>query len=153
MEWINVRSRADVDYLLDRFGGFHDSCLREMHVWTEHWVGEDLAMAAPPHLDTRVRVLFHRQSRDPSAIEILFSQVTRLNLVPSPEDYDSIIFEATLLIRGDNLYWSDHAGWSPDAPDRDRSTWIAAKQLAWREASEWLGNRLRYGPSTGCSEP
>ncbi len=152
MEWINVHSQADVDYLLDRFGGFHDSCLREMHVWTEHWVVEDLAMAAPGHLDTHVRILFQRQFREPSAIEMLFSQVTRLNLVPSPENYDSIIFDATLLIRGDTIYWSDDAGWSPDDPQCHRSTWIAAKQLCWRDASEWLGHRLRYGPSGKCSD-
>ena len=81
------------------FGGFHDGCLREAHIWTESFVDTDMKMSVASDLDTRVRLLIQRQWKDPSAIELLFEQVTTFHLQPSPENYDSIIFGAAMLCR------------------------------------------------------
>jgi chorismate mutase len=143
--WSVVRSEADVEALLDSFGGFHDACVREAHLWTDHWVAADLSMSCPGNLDTRIRILVHRQFRNPAAIELLFEEVTRFNLVPTPENYDSIIFSATLLLRDGQIYWSPEENWSPESPNRDRSTWLSSRKLRWRDASEWLGKALHYG--------
>ena len=143
--WSQVATQADADALMDLFGGFHDGCIREAHLWTDHWVAPDLSMSCPGHLDNRIRFLVQRQFRNPSAIELLFEEVTRFNLVPSPENYDSIIFSATLLMQGQVIFWSPDGNWRPDDPQRDDSTWISARKLYWREVS-WLGEDLRYGP-------
>jgi hypothetical protein len=145
MGWKEIRSQADADALMEAFGDFHDGCLREAHLWTDHWVGTNLSMSCPGDLDTRVRLLLHRQFRNPSAIELLFEEVTRFNLVPTPENYPTIIYCATLLVRDDTIFWSPGGGWRPDQAGRDESTWISAKKLRWREV-DWLGNKLRYGP-------
>jgi hypothetical protein len=89
--------------------------------------------------------LIQRQFKDPSAIELLFEEVTRFNLVPSPEDYASIIFSATLLVQDGVIFWSPEGSWKPDEADKDESTWISARKLRWREVP-WLGQDLRYGP-------
>jgi hypothetical protein len=146
MEWKKINTQADANAFMDIFGGFHDGCIREAHLWTDHWVSNDLSMSCPGDLDNRIRFLIQRQFKNPSAIELLFEEVTRFNLVPTPENYDSIIYEATLLIRNDNIYWSTDRGWSPDAANRDARTWISAKKLRWREV-DWLGEDLRYGPN------
>ncbi|MGD0364328.1 MAG: hypothetical protein ABSC93_25910 [Bryobacteraceae bacterium] len=145
MAWNHLVSEADVDHLLHDFGGFHDGCLREAHVWTGHWVAEDLHMHCTGELDTRVRLLIQRQFSAPSAIELLFEEVTTFHLQPSPRNYDSIIFGATMLLDGDTFYWADLGGWSPAASERDHATWIAAKKVSWRDASDWMGPDLRYG--------
>jgi hypothetical protein len=147
MVWEKIESKADIDKLLDTFGGFHDSCLREAHVWTGHYVTDELAMVCDDQLDTHIRMLFQRQAAGTSAIEILFDQVIRFNLVPSPENYVSIIFDATLLSRDDAIYWAETAGWTPGSADRDGVTWVAAKAMSWRDASPWMGSKLNYGPS------
>jgi hypothetical protein len=145
IEWEQVATQANADALMHVFGDFHDGCIHEAHLWTDHWVSSDLSMSCPTHLDNRIRFLIQRQFKDPSAIELLFEEVTRFNLVPSPEDYASIIFSATLLVQDGVIFWSPEGSWKPDEADKDESTWISARKLRWREVP-WLGQDLRYGP-------
>ena len=145
MSWNIIKDQDDVDSLMALFGGFHDGCLREAHLWTGHWVSKDLAMSCPGSLDNCIRILVQRQFKEPSAIELLFEEVTRFNLVPAPENYESIIFGATLLVQDSTAYWSPTEGWWPDSPSRDEATWVSAKRLRWRRV-EWLGEELHYGP-------
>ena len=91
MTWTVLSSQGDLDDLLKLFGNFHDGCLREAHVWTEHYVYPNLHMHCFGDLDTRVRLLVQSQYRCPSAIELLFEQVTTFHLQPSAANYDSII--------------------------------------------------------------
>jgi hypothetical protein len=102
-------------------------------------------MSCTGDLDTRVRLLIQRQFRAPSAIELLFEHVVAFHLQPSPDNYDSIIFGAAMLCRDDTFYWAEDADWSPESSRRDDASWIAAKKLSWRDASEWMGSELRYG--------
>ena len=145
MNWNIIKDQDDVDSLMALFGGFHDGCLREAHLWTGHWVSNDLAMTCPDSLDNCIRILVQRQFKDPSAIELLFEEVTRFNLVPTPENYESIISGATLSVQGSTAYWSPTEGWWLDSPSRDEVTWVSAKRLRWRRV-EWLGEELHYGP-------
>lgn len=145
MNWIPLTTQVELDALLLRFGNFHDGCIREAHIWTETYVMEDLKMHPPGHLDTRIRLLVQRQWRDPSAIELLFEEVTTFHLVPPPENYMDIILDATLILEGDTIYWANWDPWHPSAPNRDQGTWIGARKLSWRDASDWMGPDLRYG--------
>jgi hypothetical protein len=129
------------------FGGFHDACLKEAHLWTDHCVSPRLYMSVTGSLDNRIRLLVQRQFENPSAIELLFEEVTRFNLVPSPENYDSIIRFATLLVRDGLIYWSPVGDWEPNEQGRNESTWISARKLRWR-AVPWLGKKLYYGPES-----
>jgi hypothetical protein len=142
--WNPISSQADIESLLKLFGWFHDGCLREAHVWTEHSVNSDLRMSCTGDLDTRVRILIQRQFKEPSAIELLFQKVTTFHLKPSPENYDSIIFGATMLYQDDTFYWADAENWLPNKPESDETTWIAAKKVFWRDASNWMGAKLRF---------
>ncbi len=153
MTWNALSSQSDLDALLKLFDGFHDGCLREAHIWTEHSVDSEMRMSVSGDLDTRVRLLIQRQWSGPSAIELLFEQVVTFHLQPSPDNYDSIIYEATLLHDGDIFYWADEGGWSPTGEARDRCTWIAAKKLSWRDASHWMGPELRYGTADDSLPP
>jgi hypothetical protein len=145
MEWEEIKTQANADVFMEVFGNFHDSCIREAHLWTDHWVSRDLSMSCSGHLDNKIRFLIQRQSTDLSAIELIFEYVTRFNLVPSPENYDSIIFDATLLVQDGNIFWSPESDWSPEKQNRDEFTWVSARKLRWRKV-DWLGEELRYGP-------
>jgi hypothetical protein len=145
MMWNEVKTQGEADRLMADFGDFHDSCLHEAYLWTDHYVSNNLSMSCPGNLDTRIRLLLQRQFKNPSAVEMLFEEVTRFNLVPTPENYDSVIFSATLLVCDGVVFWSPEVNWTPEKPDRDAVTWISAKHLFWREV-DWLGEELRYGP-------
>src|ERR1700754_3059781 len=125
-EWSRVQSNADAELLLKQFGRFHDSCIHELHLWTDHWVAPSLSMSVSADLDTRVRMVIQRQFKPLSALELVFEEVTRLTVVPSPENYGSEIFEATLLVEDGLIYFADVADWSPKADDQD-ATWISAR--------------------------
>jgi len=131
---------------MEVFGDFHDACVREAHLWTDHWVSRDLAMGCSENLDNRIRVLVQRQFANPAAIELLFEEVTRFLLVPTPGGFCTIIFSATLAVRDGTIFWSPEGDWSPDSPHRDDCTWISAHRLRWREV-DWLGQELHYGPN------
>ncbi len=138
MRWDEIKTQADADALLNIFGVFHDSCIREAHLWTGYWVSRELKMRCPWGLDNNIRLLIQRQSDTLSAIELFFASVTRFNLVPSPENNDSIIYAATLLVQGDTIFWSPVGDWRPERPNRDEFTWVSARELRWREV-DWLG--------------
>ena len=144
MNWNIIKDQDDVDSLMALFGGFHDGCLREAHLWTGHWVSNDLAMTCPDSLDNCIRILVQRQFKDPFAIELLFGEVARFNLVPSPENYESIIFEDILLVQDGTIYYPPNVGWWPESPSRDEVTLVSAKRLRWRRV-EWLSEELHYG--------
>jgi hypothetical protein len=134
MTWQVLSSVADCNQLLNKFGEFHDSCLREMHLWTEHFVDDNLSMSVSAGLDSRAKLLFQRQFREPSAIELLFEEIVELRIEATEENYDSIILDADVQLI-DGLYQFD----------ADGIVRIASRRLSWRDASQWMGSTLHYG--------
>jgi hypothetical protein len=129
------------------FGGFHDSCIREIHVATGHYVEENLAMTCGG--PTTVHLLVQRQRANPSALELRFEEVGELRISPPQDGYVAIIFEAFFALLGNTFYWAEDARWTPEAKTPNDAgpkdvTWIAARRVWWRDASEWMGGELRY---------
>lgn len=145
MKWNELRSSEDCEIFLHIFGGFHDSCLKELCMWTETYVDAHLSMGMSGELDTNVRILFQRQYRNPSAVELLFEGVTQCHIIPSPVDCDSIIYDAKIGIHNGLLYWVDDYDWAPYNDDNGKNNWISAKRLKWRDVSSWMGKQNRYG--------
>lgn len=143
MEWLEVKNNKDIENLMQTFGGFHDSCLKEVYMWTKSYVNDNLSMSLVP--DTNVRILFQRQYRNPSAIELLFSGVAQFHMVPSPENYDSIIYGAKLALHKGLLYWANDNSWEPENSIITEISWLSAKSLKWRDISSWMGKENRYG--------
>ncbi|MDF2557849.1 MAG: hypothetical protein K0R71_1677 [Bacillales bacterium] len=143
MEWNEVKTNDDIENLLNLFGGFHDSCLKELYLWTGSYVNEKLSMGMT--LGTNVRILFQRQFINPSAIELLFEDVSQVHMTPPPENYDSIIYGASLLIEDELFYWADVYDWMPNDNIENEVSWISSKRLKWRDVSSWMGKKMRYG--------
>ena len=143
MEWVEVKYNKDIEELLHSFGEFHDSCLKELYMWTESYVEDNLSMSPVP--DTNVRILFQRQYRNPSAIELLFSGLTQFHIVPRQGNYESIIQDAKLLLHKGLFYWSNDNNWEPENSILSDTSWLSAKSLKWREVSSWMGKENRYG--------
>ncbi|WP_421381849.1 hypothetical protein ACOJQI_21220 [Bacillus salacetis] len=145
MEWAEIKTSKNIEDLLESFGAFHDSCLKELYMSTESYVDENLSMGMSAELDTSVRMLFQRQARNPSAIELLFEGVTQFHIVPSPINHDSIIYDAKLILHNGLFYWTDDCEWEPENNTDGSNRWISAKRLKWRDASSWMGKQNRYG--------
>lgn len=146
--WDELKDQKDLDNLMNLFGRFHDSCIKEMYMWTDHHVNEDLSMSISGDRDHRVRLLIQRQYRDPSVIELLFEEVTQIFITPSPENFDSIIYGAKFMHINEIFYWADNGNWDPNGDCKYGSVnWISAKKVKWRDASDWMGETNRYGPN------
>ena len=135
-----MQDQPDVDELMRIFGNFHDACIREVHIETGHYVFENFSMSVDWR--TTVHVLVQRQSRTLCAIEMKFEELVSLRLDAPPRDHENIIYSACLSIL-DNVFWWVPNGDDPSKPPID-GTWVAARQLHWRDASDWLGPKLRY---------
>lgn len=145
MTWIEIKSEEEANNLLKEFGYFHDACIKEAHLWTQHRVNKNLSMSCSGGLDTSIKFVVQRQFSNPSCIEMLFEKVTRINIVPSPENYDQIIYEALIGIEDGEFFWSVDSSERPKDLNPSRDTWIKSKILKWRVADEMLGTELSYG--------
>jgi hypothetical protein len=138
-DWKEIKTDNDIEALLDLFGEFHDSCLREIHIVTKESVDKDLSMSFNGKLTATL--LFQRQYDNPTVIELRFENVGRFNFLTSGQKYDPIIFEATFKKVDELFYWSSEDNWR--LGDND-AVWISGERVYWRERPELVGqvNRL-----------
>ncbi len=66
--------------------------------------------------------------------ELLFQEVVGVNVKPTPENCDSVIFSARFFL-ADGVFTFE----------TDTIT-IQAKKVSWRDVSQWMGPHARYGP-------
>lgn len=136
--WTEIKGQADIDNLLDSFGYFHDSCLRDIYITTREFIDEKLAM----HFDNKLTasLLFQRQFGPTTVIELKFEDVEQLNFRPFDETTNAVIYDATLMTTNGLFYWADFADWK--IGDND-SIWVSGKKLLWRQRPELIGNVKR----------
>ena len=68
--WNVITDENGLLKLESSFGGFHDSCLREVHIWTGHSVDQQLAMQLGEDRDVSLKMFLQRQCRNLSLIHI-----------------------------------------------------------------------------------
>src|SRR5688500_4022925 len=99
-DWKEIKDDKDIEALLLLYGDFHDGCLREIHIVTKKSVDNGLSMSFDGSLTATL--LFQRQYKDPTVIELRFDNVGQFNFNPPGPGYDSIIYNATFK-KVDNL--------------------------------------------------
>ncbi|KAA9333602.1 hypothetical protein [Adhaeribacter soli] len=136
--WKEIKTEAEIEQLLQSYGSFHDSCLRDLHISTREYVDEKLAMG----FDNKniATLLFQRQFATNPVLELKFEDVDRLNFNPLGPEYYGIIYEATFKKVKDLFYWANEPDW--EIGDED-ANWISAKKVYWRYRPELIGNVTR----------
>ena len=120
-QWQCLASSIDLQELMGLFGNFHDSCVREVHVVTGHFVEEDLTMRVDWR--TTIHMLIQRQFRNPCAIELRFEEVVGLRMVPPQPDCVTIIFHAAFFVRDGVYYWAEDENWTPESTMMGQPGW------------------------------
>jgi hypothetical protein len=66
--WTEIKDNSDIDKLMNAYGFFHDSCLRDIYITTREFVDNNLAM----HFDNKLSatLLFQRQFGPNTVIEL-----------------------------------------------------------------------------------
>lgn len=141
MLWNNIKSKEDLDNLNNLFGNFHDSCLKEMCFSTGGYVENDLSIYA--YSNPIARFLFQRQWKEPSVIEIEFSNVLQINIKPEGENNFIDIINAHIYLSDGIFFWSAK-DYEMKEEGKDEYTWIEAKNVCWRVRDELIGKDMVY---------
>ena len=136
--WNEIKDNTDIDNLVKSYGFFHDSCLRDIYISTREFVDHKLAM----HFDNKLTatLLFQRQFKPNSVLELRFDNIEQFNFRPFSETEDAVIYDACLIMVDGLFYWADFADWK--IGDND-SIWINGQKLFWRFRPELIGNVKR----------
>lgn len=136
--WNEITNENDLKSFMDMCGGFHDSCIKELKYISGAYVSEDLSMH--PINDRRfLKLIFQRQFKNPSAIEMEFIGLKYLKMYPNDENYTCEILDATMILKEDCIFWCDCGGLSEDDLKNYEGTLICAAKVRWRAADEYIG--------------
>ena len=134
-DWHKVELQEDIDFLMETYGGFHDSCIVSLSF---HFGGPN----------ERILSVICQSQWEPKTIELQFSGLRQMHIVGWQDNYLCLILDA---------YLAFHNGLLPGSPDRviawsdtdcfdinkiDNSiaepadTYIIANELRWRILQE-----------------
>lgn len=140
--WIDIHNEADLNQLLETYGGFHDSCLKELRYVSGAYVRDNLWMH-PFNDQRKLYLLMQRQSESNSVLELEFSGLMKMNLQPDDENYTCEILDVSMFWEDGKIYWGD-SSWFQTEREKYDGTWLCAKQVRWRILENGLGNRELY---------
>jgi hypothetical protein len=142
MVWHDVKTNDDVLELMETFGHFHDSCIKELHYQSGTFVNRDLTMTMinQPVLT----ILFQRMWENPSVVEMEFSEIIEFHLKPVEKQYTTDIPGAKLYLDDEIFYWADWDNWDKNSEYKNTATWVSAKAVKWCTREEFIGGDIFY---------
>jgi len=142
--WYEIADENDLNSFMKMFGGFHDSCIKEMKYLSGAYVKSDLSMF-PCNKDRLLKVIIQRQYPNPCAIEMEFMGLLNMNLFLEDADgYTCEIPAATMILAEDRIYWCDCIVSSEADLESYKGTLICSKSVRWRECDEYIGDEDVY---------
>ena len=141
--WHEINSQGDLDSFMNMLWHFHDSCLKELKYISGAYVKNDLAMW-PINEKRSLRVIFQRQAKKSSVIEVEFLGLKRLSMIPADEKYTCEILGATMLLKKDCIYWCDENGLTEADFHTYEGTLICATKARWRVIDGYIGKEQVY---------
>jgi len=143
MDFNIIKTQEDINYLMEKFFYFHDSCIKELKYYSGGYVAENRAMF-PFNSARNVSIIFQSQKGGLPAIEMQFEQTHRLNLEPRSDEFDCIIYESSLVKIDEVFYWSEWSNFKLDDINKINRTWISAEKIKWRQLNNAMGEKELY---------
>jgi len=141
--WNTINTEKDIENLMQLFGNFHDSCLKEIRYISGAFVKPNLAMKPTNSIRT-VDIIFQRQYRNPTVIVMRFIGLTILHLAPYNDKYTCEICEARIFSKNGLVYWVDDASEIKDEMENYNGTWICANRIQWCVVDECIGDNIVF---------
>lgn len=143
MNYIEIKLDSDIEKLMEEFGWFHNNCIKELQYYSGGYVDEDGGMY-PLNSVRNVKIIFQSQNAHTRVIEMKFEKIQKLNLVPRDEDYDCIIYEASLKKIHNLFFWSEWENLKIEDLQKENGTWISAQKVSWRPLKDAFGSQEMY---------
>lgn len=116
-EWNYILTQEDADDFMHKFAHFHDSTL-------------DKLSYSDSYSATTVNAIFDNSGWF-GVVELCFESVQILKIVPSPENYTKELYEASLIVKDECVFWADSF---MDVPNETyEGSLIKALSLKWRK--------------------
>lgn len=141
MKWNEINTEQELNDFFYICGGFHDSCLKELRYVSGAFVDEKLAMY-PMNDQRNLYVIFQQQSRNSAVIELEFSNLIELHLVPNVECTCEIL-DASMFFEDGKIYWGD-SDWFKKKRELYDGTWLCAEKVRWRIVNKYIGEKEIY---------
>lgn len=116
-EWNYILTQADADDFMKMFAGFHDSTLEKINY-------------SESNSSTMVNAVFDNSGWF-GIVELCFEGVQMLKIMPAAENYTREIFEASLIVENESIFWADAYMETPDYSYE--GSIIRALNLKWRK--------------------
>jgi len=147
-EWIDINNEEDIEVFMSLYGGFHDGCIKEIKYISGMYVNEDLSMRAT-NSERNLSIIFQRQFKNPTVIEMMFEKIECLSLNPWNEEYDGIIYGAYMCFEDSKIVWFDYDGFSEEDGykimyDDSNVTWVRATSVKYRVVESYIGKNGVY---------
>lgn len=127
-DWNYIESEPDIERLMEKFAGFHDSVIREVHYLSGDYVDGE-GMHLTPSCDKKIQFLFDSDWSD--SIEVVFEAVRLMQLVPPAENYLADLYDASIFVKNHEIYFYDSS--LKKIPDMYGGTWVKALGMRWRK--------------------
>lgn len=144
MNFYCINSQKDIDFLMESFGYFHDSCIKEIKYVSGGYVELNHSMYPFNSLRT-INIIFQSQNAPMPVIEMQFDLINRMNLEPRDENYDCIIYSASLVKINNIYYWSEWNDFKVADIENGYGTWISSQKIKWRPLTKAIGKEIIYG--------
>lgn len=149
MNFKKIKNQDDIKELMDEFGYFHDSCIKEMVYvsggYVDVKVKESNRAMYPFNSKRSLSIIFQSQNAKYPVIEMKFDLIQKLNLYPKNEEYDCVIYDASLVQIGEMYYWSEWGDFKLEDISEAEATWVSSKEVSWRKLPEkFLGEGIIY---------
>lgn len=143
--WAEISDENALKRFMENVGFFHDSCIKELKYLSGAYVDDELSMY--PVNDCRIlSVIIQRQYEENSMIEMEFKGLKYLKLFPIDDQETCEIFDSTMILKDDCIYWCD-CGHLTEADLNDYAgTLICATKFRWRSIEECMGQRDFFLP-------
>ncbi|MDR1003093.1 MAG: hypothetical protein LBL82_07490 [Oscillospiraceae bacterium] len=126
-EWNYIEIQNDIDYLMEKAHGFHDSVINGFNYTSGASVDSKCVMY-PMAKFKKIVMLIESQCCKP--IEMVFEGVVALNLRTPDDNYSADMFDASLFLKDAMIYFSDC--YLEDIDLTYDGTWLTAYSLRWR---------------------
>lgn len=116
-EWNYILTQADADDFMKMFAGFHDSTLDKINY-------------SESNSSTMVNAIFDNSGWF-GVVELCFEGIQMLRIIPATENFSREIFEASLIVENETVFWADAYMEKPNYSYE--GSIIRALNLKWRK--------------------
>jgi hypothetical protein len=125
-DWTEIKTQNDADSFMKRVNHFHDFYLKNVHIINPRFMGTP----------TSGSFFFQNTWGGVEAFELFFEEVTRINFIPSPPNFDSLIMRSILRIDNKSIMWCEDSDLWNTGGDNERLTWVTAHKLSWKPGDQ-----------------